>query len=147
MTLLSHYYWTLLIIIIARSDGLLNDFIAMVNRHMLFSLIGTVVLEPTNYVNSGCEGDNLTFFCNVSGTSLWWLSTRPGDDKLFTDIDVLQVPSQLGNGTITLLAIGTTYLYSSLHFTLNSRHNGTRIGCGPGLDMLVNRLVVVEGKE
>ena len=113
----------------------------------IYSLIGTVVLEPTNYVNSGCEGDNLTFFCNVSGTSLWWSWTRQGNDKLFTDIDALHVTKQVGVGTATLLAIGTTYLYSSLHFTLNTRHNGTRIGCGPGLDRLVNRLVVVEGKE
>ena len=117
----------------------------------LYSLIGTVVLEPTNYVNSGCEGDNLTFFCNVSGLSLWWSWTRPEDDsasrKLFTDLDTLQIPIQVGNGTATLLAIGITYLYSSLHFILNSRHNGTRIGCGPGLDRLVNKLVVVEGKE
>ena len=109
------------------------------------------MLESTNYVNSRCEGDNLTFFCNVSGPSLWWSWTRPEDDsvskKLFTDLDALQEPPQLGDGTATLLAIGTTYLYSSLHFTLNSRHNGTRIGCGPGLDRLVNRLVVVEGKE
>ena len=67
--------------------------------------------------------------------------------KVFTDQDALQVPSQVGDGTATLLAIGTTYLYSSLHFTLNSQHNGTRIGCGPGVDRLVNRLVVVEGKE
>ena len=66
---------------------------------------------------------------------------------LFTDIDALHVTKQVGVGTATLLAIGTTYLYSSLHFTLNTRHNGTRIGCGPGLDRLVNRLVVVEGKE
>ena len=109
------------------------------------------MLEPTNYVNYGCEGDTLTFFCNVSGTSLWWSWTRPEDDsasrKLFADLDALQVPSQVGDGTATLLAIGTTYLYSSLLITLNSRHNGTRIGCGPGLDRLVNRLVVVEGKE
>ena len=111
------------------------------------------MLEPTNCVNSGCEGDNLTFFCNVNGTSLWWSWTRPEDDsasrKLFTDLDTLQlqVPSQVSDGTATLLAIGTTYLYSSLHFTLNSRHNGTRIGCGPGVDRLVNRLVVVKGKE
>ena len=113
--------------------------------------IGTVVLEPTNYVNSGCEGDNLTFFCNVSGLSLWWSGTRPEDDsvskKLFTDLDALQVTKQVGNGTATLLVKSTTYLYTSLHFTLNSRHNGTRIGCGPGVDRLVNRLVVVEGKE
>ena len=116
--------------------------------------IGTVVLEPTNYVNSGCEGDTLTFFCNVSDTSLWWSWTRPGDisvsKKVFTDQDALQVnmPSIVNDGVIaTLLAIGTTYLYSSLHFTLNSQHNGTRIGCGPGVDRLVNRLVVVEGKE
>ena len=109
------------------------------------------MLEPTNYVNSGCEGDNLTFFCNVSGLSLWWLWIRPEDDspskKLFTDLDTLLVPSQMGDGTATLLALSTTYLYSSLHFTLNSQHNGTRIGCGPELDRLVNRLVVVEGKE
>ena len=109
------------------------------------------MLVPTNYVNSGCEGDNLTFSCNVSGTSLWWLWTRPEDDsasrKLFTDLDALQVPSQVGDGTATLLAIGTTYMYSSLQITLNTRHNGSRIGCGPGLDRLVNRLVVVEGKE
>ena len=118
---------------------------------MLFSLIGTVVLKPINYVNNGCEGDSITFFCNVSDTSLWWSWARPEHDsasrKLFTDLDTLQVPSQVGDGTATLLAIGTTYLYSSLHFTLNSRHNGTRIGCGPGVDRLVNRLVVVEGKE
>ena len=114
----------------------------------LYSLIGTVVLEPTNYVNSGCEGDNLTFFCNVSGLSLWWSGTRPEVSKiLFTNPDALQVTKQLGDGTATLLAIGTTYLYSSLHFTLNSQYNGTRIGCGPDTDMLVNRLVVVEGKE
>ena len=121
----------------------------MQNRctNCLYSLIGTVVLEPTNYVNSGCEGDNLTFFCNVSGTSLWWSWTRQGENKLFTDIDALHMTEQVGVGTATLLAIGTTYLYSSLHFTLNTRHNGTRIGCGPGLDRLVNRLVVVEGKE
>ena len=112
------------------------------------------MLEPTNYVNSGCEGDNLTFFCNVSGTSLWWTWTRPEHDsvskKVFTDQDSLQVnmPSIADDGvTATLLAIVTTYLYSSLHFTLNSRHNGTRIGCGPGVDRLVNRLVVVKGKE
>ena len=112
------------------------------------------MLEPTNYVNSGCEVDNLTFFCNVSGTSLWWSWTRPEDDsaskKVFTDQDALQVnmPSIVNDGVIaTLLAIGTTYMYSSLQITLNSRHNGTRIGCGPGLDRLVNRLVVVEGKE
>ena len=102
-------------------------------------------------MNSGCEGDNLTFFCNVSGTSLWWSWTGPEDDslsiKLFTDLDTLQVTKQVGVGTATLLAIGTTYLYSSLHFTLNSRHNGTRVGCGPKVDRLVNRLVVVEGKE
>ena len=125
---------------------------AIENKHTdcLYSLIGTVVLEPTNYVNSGCE-ENLTFFCNVSGTSLWWSWTRPEDysvsKKLFTDLDALQVPSQVGDGNATLLAIGTTYLYSSLYFILNSQHNGTRIGCGPGLDRLVNRLVVVEGKE
>ena len=117
----------------------------------LYSLIGTVVLEPTNYVNSGCEGENLTFFCNVSGLSLWWSWTRPEDDsasrKLFTDLDALQMPSQVSDGTATLLVVGTTYLYSSLHFILNSRHNGTMIGCGPVLDRLVNRLVVVEGKE
>ena len=117
----------------------------------LYSLIGTVVLEPNNYLNSGCEGDNLTFFCNVSGLSLWWSWTGPGDDsasrKLFTNLDVLQVPSQVGDGTAALLAMGTTHLYSSLQTTLNSRHNGTRIGCGPGVDRLVNRLVVVEGKE
>ena len=75
----------------------------------------------------------------------------PEDDnasrKLFTDLDTLQVTLQVGDGTATLLALGTTYLYSSLHFTLNSQHNGTRIGCGPVLDRLVNRLVVVEGKE
>ena len=109
------------------------------------------MLKPTIYVNSGCEGENLTFSCNVSGLSLWWSWTRPEDDsasrKLFTDIDALQEPSQVGNGTATLLVIGTTYMYSSLHFTLNSQHNGTRIGCGPVLDRLVNRLVVVEGKE
>ena len=109
------------------------------------------MLEPTSYVNSGCEGDNLTFFCNVSGLSLWWSWTRPEDDstskKVFTDIDALPMSSQVGDGTATLLAIGTTYMYSSLHFTLNSRHDGTRIGCGPGVDRLVNRLVVVEGKE
>ena len=109
------------------------------------------MLEPTNYVNSGCEGENITFSCNVSGTSLWWSWARPGDavvsKKIFTDIDVLQVPSQVGDGTATLLAIGTTYLYSSLQITLNSRHNGTRIGCGPDTGRLVNRLVVVEGKE
>ena len=113
--------------------------------------IGTVVLEPTNYVNSGCEGDNFTFFCNVSGTSLWWSWTRPEDDSvskiLFTHPDALQVTKQVGDGTATLLAIGTTYMYSSLHFTLNSQHNGTMIGCGPDTDRLVNRLVVVEGKE
>ena len=107
------------------------------------------MLEPTNYVNSGCEGDNLTFFCNVSGTSLWWSWTRLEDDspsiEVFTDLDTL--PKQKNGVTAILLAIGTTYLYSSLHFTLNSQHNGTRIGCGPGLDRLVNRLVVVEGKE
>ena len=120
----------------------------------LYSLIGTVVLEPTNYVNSGCKGDNLTFFCNVSGTSLWWSWTKPEDvsasKKVFTDQDALQVnmPSIVEDGvTATLLAIGTTYLYSSLHFTLNSQNNGTRIGCGPNHDRLVNRLVVVEGKE
>ena len=117
----------------------------------LYSLIGTVVLEPTNYVNSGCEGDNLTFFCNVSGTSLWWSWPRLEDNsvskKLFTDLDALQAPSQVGDGNVTLLVIGTTYLYSSLHFTLNTRYNGTRIGCGPNDKMLVNRLVVVEGKE
>ena len=109
------------------------------------------MLEPTNYVNSGCEGDNLTFFCNVSGLSLWWSWTRPEDEsasrKLFTNLDVLQVLSQVGDGTAALLAMGTTYLYSSLNFTLNSQHNRTRIGCGPRLDRLVNRLVVVEGKE
>ena len=128
---------------------------AIENKHkdcLYYSLIGTVVLEPTNYANSGCEGGYLTFFCNASGTSLWWSWTRPEDDsvskKVFTDLDALQVPSQVGNGTATLLAMGTTYLYSSLLITLNSRHNGTRIGCaGPGLDRLVNRLVVVEGKE
>ena len=60
---------------------------------------------------------------------------------------MLQVPSQVGGGTATLLARDTTYLYSSLHFTLNSQHNGTRIGCGPDTDRLVNRLAVVEGKE
>ena len=117
----------------------------------LYFLIGTVVLEPTNYVNSGCEGDNLTFFCNVSDRSLWWSWTRPEDDsaskKVFTDLDALQKPSQVGDGTATLLAIGTTYRYSSLLIILNSRHNGSMIGCGPGLDRLVNRLVVVEGKE
>ena len=117
---------------------------------IVYSLIGTVLLEPTNYVNSGCE-ENLTFFCNVSGTSLWWSWTKPGDDsvskKLLTDLDALQVPSQVVDGTATLLAMGTTYLYSSLHFTLNSQHNGTRIGCGPDTDRPVNRLVVVEGKE
>ena len=120
----------------------------------LYSLIGTVVLEPTNYVNSGCKGDNLTFFCNVSGTSLWWSWTKPEDvsasKKVFTDQDALQVnmPSIVDDGvTATLLAIGNTYLYSSLHFTLNSQHNGTRFGCGPRVDRLVNRLVVVEGKE
>ena len=115
----------------------------------VYSLIGTVVLEPTNYVNSGCE-ENLTFFCNVSGTSLWWLWTKSDDSaskKVFTDLDGLQVPSQVGDGTAALLAMGTTYLYSSVHFTLNSRHNGTRIGCGTGVDRPVNRLVVVEGKE
>ena len=109
------------------------------------------MLEPTNYVNSGCEGHNLTFFCNVSGTGLWWSWTRPEDNsvskKVFTELDALQVLSQVGDGTATLLAIGTTYLYSSLHFTLNSLHNGTMIGCGPGVERLVNRLVVVEGKE
>ena len=112
------------------------------------------MLEPTNYVNSGCEGENLTFFCNVSGTGLWWSWTRPEDTSptkmAFTDQDTLRVnmPSIVDDGvTVTLLAIGTTYLYSSLHFTLNSQHNGTRIGCGPGVDRLVNRLVVVEGKE
>ena len=110
------------------------------------------MLEPTNYVNSGCEGDNLIFFCNVSGTSLWWSWTRleggSVSNELFTDLDVLQVSSQVSDESIaTLLTIGTTYLYSSLHFTLNSQHNGTLIGCGPGLDRLVNRLVVVEGKE
>ena len=109
------------------------------------------MLEPTNFVNSGCEEDNLTFFCNVSGTSMWWLWTRPGDDsiskKVLTDLDILPMPSQVGDATVILQAIGTTYLYSSLLITLNSRHNGTRIGCGPGLDRLVNRLVVVEGKE
>ena len=114
----------------------------------LYSLIGTVVLEPTNYVNRGCEGENLTFFCNVSGTSLWWSWTRPEDDSVskivFTTIDALQFRKQVGDGTVTLLAIGTTCLYSSLRFTLNSQH---RIGCGPGVDRLVNRLVVVEGKE
>ena len=123
--------------------------IAMVNRHII-SLIGTVVLEPTNYVNSGCEGDSITFFCNVSGTSLWWSGTISILRKLFTDQDAFMVnmPSIVDDGVIaTLLAIGNTYLYSSLHFTLNSRHNGTRISCGPGLDRLVNRLVVVEGKE
>ena len=108
------------------------------------------MLEPTNYVNSGCE-ENLTFFCNVSGTSLWWSWTRQEDDsvskKVFTDLDALQVPSQVGDGNATLLAIGTTCLYSSLYFILNSQHNGTRIGCGPDTDRLVNRLVVVEGKE
>ena len=120
---------------------------------MYIFLIGTVVLEPTNYMNIGCEEDNLTFFCNVSGTGLWWSWVRPEDDssskRLFTDLDALQAQSHVGDGdgTATLLAIGTTYLYSSLHFTLNSRHNGTRIGCGPRLDRLVNRLVVVEGKE
>ena len=102
-------------------------------------------------MNIGCEGNNLTFFCNVSGISLWWSWTRAEDDsvskKAFTDLDALQVPSQVGDGTATLLAIGTTYLYSSLQTTLNSRHNGTRIGCGPRLDRLVNRLVVVEDKE
>ena len=105
-------------------------------------------------MNSGCEGDNLTFFCNVSGTGLWWSWTRPEDDsvskKVFTDQDALIVnmPSIVDDGvTATLLAISTTYLYSSLHFTLNSRHNGTRIGCGLDTDRLVNRLVVVEGKE
>ena len=116
----------------------------------LYSLIGTVVLEPNNYVNSGCEGDNLTFFCNVSGTSLWWSGSTSILRKLFTDQDALQVnmPSIMDDGVAaTLLAIGNMYLYSSLHFTLNSRHNGTRIGCGPVLDRLVNRLVVVEGKE
>ena len=117
----------------------------------LYSLIGTVVLVPTNYVNSGCEGDNLTFFCNVSDTSLWWSWTGPEDDsvskKVFTDLDTLPEPSLVGDGTATLLALGTTYLYSSLLITLNSRHNGTRIGCGPVVDRLVNRLVVVEGKE
>ena len=113
-----------------------------------------MVLEPTNYVNSGCEGDNLTFFCNVSGTSLWWSWTRPEDvsasKKVFTEQDALQVnmPSIVNDGVIaTLLAIGTTYLYSSLYFILNSQNNGTMIGCGPGVDRLVNRLVVVEGKE
>ena len=106
------------------------------------------MLEPTNYVNSGCEGDNLTFFCNVSGIGLWWSWTDISPTKkAFSDLDALQVPSQVGDGTATLLTIGTTYVYSSLHFTLNSQHNGTRIGCGPGVDRLVNRLVVVEGKE
>ena len=109
------------------------------------------MLEPTSYVNSGCEEDNLTFFCNVSGTSLWWSWTRPEggsvSNELFTDLDVLQVSSQVADGTATLLARGTTYLYSSLYFILNSQHNGTMIGCGPGVDRLVNRLVVVEGKE
>ena len=109
------------------------------------------MLEPTNFVNSGCEGDNLTFFCNVSVPSMWWSWTGPEDDsvskKLLTDLDTIQVPSQVGDGIATLLAIGTTYLYSFLHFTLNSRHNGTRIGCGPRVSRLVNRLVVVEGKE
>ena len=128
---------------------LLNDF--SYGEQTCYFLIGTVVLEPTNYVNIGCEGDNLTFFCSVSDTSLWWSWTRPEDDtpsrKVFTDIDTLQVPSQVGDGTATLLALGTTYLYSSLQITLNSRHNGTRIGCGSTLDRLVNRLVVVEGKE
>ena len=117
----------------------------------LYSLIGTVVLEPTNYVNSGCEGENIAFFCNVSSLSLWWSWTRPEDDSvskiLFTHPDALQVTKQVGDGTAILLAIGTTYLYSSLLITLNSKHNGTRIGCGPGVDRLVNRLVVVEGKE
>ena len=109
------------------------------------------MLEPTNYVNSGCEGDNLTFFCNVSGTGLWWSLTGPEDislaKKAFTDLDSLQVPSQVGDGTATLLVIGNTYRYSSLKITLYSRHNGTRIGCGPDLHSLVNRLVVVEGKK
>ena len=110
------------------------------------------MLEPTNYVNSGCEGDNLTFFCNVSGTSLWWSETTSKLKKLFTDGDAPQVNMPyniiVDDGiTVILLAIGTTYLYSSLHFTLNSRHNGTIIGCGPGVNRLVNRLVVVEGKE
>ena len=109
------------------------------------------MLEPNNYVNRGCEGDNLTFFCNVSSTSLWWSWTRPEDisvsKKVFTVLDTLQVPSQVGDGTATLLSRGTTYTYSSLHVTLNSQHNGTVIACGPGLDRLVNRLVVVEGKE
>ena len=109
------------------------------------------MLEPTNYVNSGCEGDNLTFFCNVSGTGLWWSWTRTGDIPLpkysFTNQDTLQVPSQFGDGTVTLLAIGTTYLYSILQITLYYQRNGTIIGCGPGVNRLVNRLVVVEGKE
>ena len=112
------------------------------------------MLEPTNYVNSGCERDNFIFFCNASGSGLWWSWTRPEHmapiKKAFTDQDALQVnmSSIVDDGvTATLLAIGTTYLYSSLHFTLNSRHNGTRIGCGPGVNRLVNRLVVVEGKE
>ena len=108
------------------------------------------MLEPTNYVNSGCEGDNLTFFCNVSSTSLWWSWTRPEDNsvskELFTDQDNIQVTNQVGDSTATLLA-NVTYLYSSLHLILNSQHNGTRIGCGPGVNRLVNRLVVVEGKE
>ena len=114
----------------------------------MHSTIGTVVLEPTKYVNIGCEGDNLTFFCNVSSTSLWW--SYYTSRRLFTDLDALKVnmPTIVDDGvTATLLAIGITYLYSSLHFTINSQHNGTRIGCGPGLDRLVNRLVVVEGKE
>ena len=113
-----------------------------------------MILEPTNYVNSGCEGDNFIFFCNVSGTSLWWLWTRQEDDsvsrKLFTDQDALHVnmPSIVNDGiTATLLAIGTTYMHSSLQITLNYQHNGTRIGCGPDTYRLVNRLVVVEGKE
>ena len=117
----------------------------------LYSLIVTVVLEPTNYVNSGCEGENITFFCNVSSLSLWWSWTRPEDDSvskiLFTNPDALQVTKQLGDGTAILLAIGTTHQYSSLLITLNSQHNGTRIGCGPDIDRLMNRLVVVEGKE
>ena len=128
------------------------DFNVIQNRcaDCLYSLIGTVVLEPTNYVNSGCE-ENLTFFCNVSGISLWWAWTRPEDNsvskEVFTDQDNIQVTRQVGDGTATLLVKSTTYLYSSLHFTLNPRHNGTMIGCGPNLDRLVNRLVVVEGKE
>ena len=94
------------------------------NRHMLFSLIGTVVLEPINYENSRCEGDSIIFFCNISGTySLWWSWTRPEDNsvsvKVFTDLDALQVSSQVGDGTATLLAMGTTYLYSSLQITLS----------------------------